>query len=647
MASEHLQRNEWVMKENHLIHVQDSSASEDTDEKRINLNNVSTLDCDEERSYDEENKRRGGFARIPECCMCMSCPCLSGLLLGILTGGLLLAVLIALWLTSSTRQTLTTQLVSTAVVSTKSTTAAPTVTTTTTTTESTTPTVTVTTTTTSTSSSLSSTISLTLTTSTSSTTSSSSTTTIVCMNLTTQVIYPTGSGSRPFPVTTGDLNGDKKPDIIVGMSGVDEIGILFNNGNGTFDAPVDYAVSSGLMWSLEAADVDLDGDLDIVVANADADNVGVLLNNGSGAFLPQIIYSTGNNSKPHSLAIADVNFDSKPDIIVANFGLNVAGVLINTGSGTFAAQVTYPAGSSPHSVAVNDINLDGKPDIIVANRDSNDISVLLNTGTGTFASQVTYATGSQPHSVTVGDVDVDGKQDIIVANKVSNTVGVLLNNGSGTFLPQVTYSTGTAPYFVTVGDIDGDSKVDLIVANSGSKNVGVLLNAGNGTFKSQQTYATSYSLYAVTTADVDVDETNAKKESLGHVVLITAPLFGHMIPLLDFAKRLSEYHHVTYIVSASKLDILKQHVFINQSETNISKQLRIEFIGLLDGNNDDYQVTNKGMNVPMREIARRMHEPLLNLLFPEKTTTILATDSITRPIDLIITDLSVLSPVWE
>ncbi|CAF1490286.1 unnamed protein product [Adineta ricciae] len=142
-------------------------------------------------------------------------------------------------------------------------------------------------------------------------------------------------------------------------------------------------------------------------------------------------------------------------------------------------------------------------------------------------------------------------------------------------------------------------------------------------------------------------ETNAKSESLGHVVLITAPLFGHMIPLLDFAKRLSEYHHVTYIVSASKLDILKQHVSINQTEANTSIQSRIEFIGLLDGNNDDYQVTNKGMNVPMREIARRMHEPLLTLLFPEKTTTILATHSITRPIDLIITDLSVLTPVWE
>ena len=97
-----------------------------------------------------------------------------------------------------------------------------------------------------------------------------------------------------------------------------------------------------------------------------------------------------------------------------------------------------------------------------------------------------------------------------------------------------------------------------------------------------------FSLFIVICSILDI---NAKKESLGHVVLITAPLFGHMIPLLDFAKRLSEYHHVTYIVSASKLDILKQHVSINQTETNTLIQSRIEFIGLLDGNDDDYQVS--------------------------------------------------------
>ncbi|UJR12600.1 hypothetical protein I4U23_016775 [Adineta vaga] len=81
---------------------------------------------------------------------------------------------------------------------------------------------------------------------------------------------------------------------------------------------------------------------------------------------------------------------------------------------------------------------------------------------------------------------------------------------------------------------------------------------------------------------------HTEKKILGHVVVITSPLFGHIIPLLDFAKRLSEYHYVTYIISASKLDILKPYVFTNKTETNTTIQSGIEFIGLIDGINDDY-----------------------------------------------------------
>ncbi|UJR34610.1 hypothetical protein I4U23_027387 [Adineta vaga] len=55
--------------------------------------------------------------------------------------------------------------------------------------------------------------------------------TVVCTNFTTQITYSTGSGSKPFPITTGDLKGNGKPDIVVGLSGSDEIGILFNTGN--------------------------------------------------------------------------------------------------------------------------------------------------------------------------------------------------------------------------------------------------------------------------------------------------------------------------------------------------------------------------------------------------------------------------------
>ncbi|CAF4430234.1 unnamed protein product, partial [Rotaria magnacalcarata] len=86
-------------------------------------------------------------------------------------------------------------------------------------------------------------------------------------------------------------------------------------------------------------------------------------------------YLTG--SYPLCVEAADVNGDGKPDIIVANFVSNNAGVLLNVGNGAFSAQTTYSTGSGPYYVAAADVNGDGKPDIIVANYGSNNVGVLL------------------------------------------------------------------------------------------------------------------------------------------------------------------------------------------------------------------------------------------------------------------------------
>lgn len=95
------------------------------------------------------------------------------------------------------------------------------------------------------------------------------------------------------------------------------------------------------------------------------------------------------------------------------------------------------------------------------------------------------------------------------------------------------------------------------------------------------------SMFVCSIADI-----HAKRTNVGHVVLITSPLFGHMIPLLDFAERLSEHHYVTYIVSASKLDALKRYKFLDENEDSNSTQARLQFIGLIDGNDDDYKVSD-------------------------------------------------------
>ncbi len=191
-------------------------------------------------------------------------------------------------------------------------------------------------------------------------------------------------------------------------------------------------------------------------------------------FFNQTTYSTGNGSSPYSVAVADVNNDNNPDIVVANSGTNNVGVLLNAGNGTFLNQTTYSTGNGSASrwVVVVDVNSDSQPDIVIANNGLNNVGILLNAGNGTFLNQTTYSTwaGSGLRSVAVADVNGDNKPDIVVPNNGLNTVGVLLNAGNGTFLNQTTYTTSASPYSVAAVDVNGDNIPDIVVANSGMNN---------------------------------------------------------------------------------------------------------------------------------------------------------------------------------
>ena len=127
--------------------------------------------------------------------------------------------------------------------------------------------------------------------------------------------------------------------------------------------------------------------------------------------------------------MADFNGDGKPDLVVGNNSGSDIAVLLNNGNGTFASAVTYStgSGSAPRGVAVADINGDGKPDIIVTDNGTNYVSVFSNNGNGTFAAATDFSTGSGPFGIAVGDFNGDGTPDVAVTNfPMFDTVGILL-----------------------------------------------------------------------------------------------------------------------------------------------------------------------------------------------------------------------------
>ena len=317
------------------------------------------------------------------------------------------------------------------------------------------------------------------------------------------------AGSNPESAVVADFNGDGRPDLVVANAGSfvaymprtgGSLSVLLGNGDGTFQAAVNYAVRT-YPQSVAVGDFNGDGKPDLAVANRDPESiytggsVSVLLGKGDGNFQPAVIYDAGPG--PRSAKVSDFNNDGKLDLVIAN--ADGVAVLLGKGDGTFKSRVNYAAGLQPSSVAVGDFNNDGRPDLAVAN--DFQIAVLLGNVDGTFPNAIPFGVGAFPHSVAAGDFNGDGRPDLAVAN--GSGTAVLLGQSDGTFQRAVNYAAGANPVSVLPADLNSDGRTDLAVANKDG--IAVLLGQGDGTFRRAVNYAAGTNPVSVVMADFNGD----------------------------------------------------------------------------------------------------------------------------------------------
>ena len=236
----------------------------------------------------------------------------------------------------------------------------------------------------------------------------------------------------------------------------------------------DYLLA-GTPQALAIADLNRDGIPDIVVGTTEGTQV--LLGRGDGTFLPPL---TIGKTGVLSIVVADFNNDGVPDIAATLFshGTHIS-LALGNGNGTFQPPMLLPMPCVDCYLAAADFNGDGNMDLAVAS--TSVLVVFPGNGDGTFgrgwpAHATRFAT-----AVKAGDVNRDGNPDLVVTDFGAGTIVVLLGNGAGNF-QRMDYPVGDSPFQTVLADFNGDGLPDLAAVDRDSDTVVVLLNQGAGIF---------------------------------------------------------------------------------------------------------------------------------------------------------------------
>ncbi len=183
----------------------------------------------------------------------------------------------------------------------------------------------------------------------------------------------------------------------------------------------------------------------------------------------------------NTIAVADMNGDKKPDIIVPSErgGNNRPAIFLGDGTGKwqFWKSVDWPFGVNYGSVEAGDFNKDGAMDLVFGVH-LGGLRVFLGNNKGVF----TDGSNGLPRDwgtrrVSVVDVDRDGDLDVVAISEgptiatVKNEYSKLMtfiNDGSGKKWTTVNVAPTTAKFggdFLTVGNFNADKYPDFIGAS--------------------------------------------------------------------------------------------------------------------------------------------------------------------------------------
>lgn len=307
--------------------------------------------------------------------------------------------------------------------------------------------------------------------------------------------------STPWGIDVADFDKDGNLDLVTGSLAFGRISMWRGKGDGSFVSPATMINITGYAVALATVDIDRNGNPDlIVVSNYSPTNttyLNVLLGDGSGGLSPtsQAVLPAISGLFLPGLAIADVNADTYPDVLVSNPDMSTVSVFLGNATGTpMPVPSSVMVCSTPGPLAAGDFDGDRVIDFAVSCPGG--IGIAQGDGQGNFGSfKLTTLTTNRAGLATY-DIDGNKQLDLFFGQRNSGKVAFSFGMGNLTFGPETTLTaTGNLPEVIRPGDFDGDGNLDVLVTHddTGSSLVSVFYGAPNAQFSTRADITTTAS----------------------------------------------------------------------------------------------------------------------------------------------------------
>jgi hypothetical protein len=187
---------------------------------------------------------------------------------------------------------------------------------------------------------------------------------------------------------------------------------------------------------------------------------------GGGEFETAKSFNVGTD--PIDVQVADMDGDTKLDVIVTNYGSNDLQILFGMGNASMlnARGARVQVGDGPVSAQViTHSGTNQLPDLLVTNSASNNVYMLSAVGGGFFNQTPTiFQTGQNPTNTFVGNFN--GQMGFVTLNYNSNSL--TFYSGFDPLGRRDIFSGGQNPLSAVAADMNSDGMLDLVVGNNGN-----------------------------------------------------------------------------------------------------------------------------------------------------------------------------------